>query len=238
VSGAADLVARLAEAGTPPALLGAVAEALFAAEAERRILDGRRRSERDRKARSRAPSRDTAGAQPADGDRTGPDETGPDAADRDGTARDLPAEAVTGPSPDKSPPHPQKLTPNPCVRGSRARRGYHRLPEGWTPERPLPAETRAKVDQWPPGALEDELAALHRWAANAKNEAGRGRKLDWDKAWVNWIERRHDEHFRRIGSGAEGARRHQAGDGLSATTRAANRVFGPAGAGIEPPLPR
>jgi hypothetical protein len=102
----------------------------------------------------------------------------------------------------------------------------------------LPPATRAKADQWPPGALDDELAALHRWAANASDATGRGRKRDWDKAWVNWIERRHDEHFRRTGSGAEGRGRHQAGDGLSATTRAANRVFGPVEPGVEPPFPQ
>jgi hypothetical protein len=87
-------------------------------------------------------------------------------------------------------------------------------------------------------ALADELAALHPWAANARDEQGKGRKRDWDKAWVNWIERRHDEHFGRAGSRAKGAARHQAGDGLSATTRAALRVFGPVEPGDEPPVPR
>jgi len=153
-------------------------------------------------------------------------------ASRDDVTRD------ENPSPDKSPPHPQKLTPNPCVRGARARGGYHRLPEDWRPTRPLPPGTRAKADQWPPGALEDELAALHRWAANAGDAEGRGRKRDWDKAWVNWIERRHDEHFRRTGSGSGGGGRHRARDGLSPTTRAADRVFGSADAGHEPPVPR
>jgi hypothetical protein len=220
----AELVARLAEAGTPPALLAAVAEALFAAQTGLRILDERRRCDRERKARSRG------GA-------------GAPAASRDGAGRDVTDDAVTGghaagPSPDKSPPDPQKLTPNPCVRVPRARQDYHRLPEGWRPTRPLPPSTQAKADQWPPGALAEELAALHRWAANAKDEAGRGRKLDWDKAWVNWIERRHDERFRRTGSGAAGAARHQARDGLSATTRAAVRVFGPPDAGGEGEVPR
>jgi hypothetical protein len=147
------------------------------------------------------------------------------------------------PSPDKSPPDPQKLTPNPCVRDARARAaagrtGYHRLPEGWTPTRPLPPTTQAKADQWPPGAIEEELAALHRWAANAGGGAGKGRKLDWDKAWVTWIERRHDEHFRRTGSGAAGAARHQAPDGLSATSRAALRIFGSSEPGAEGSVPR
>jgi hypothetical protein len=130
------------------------------------------------------------------------------------------------PAPNKSPPDPQKLTPTPHVCETRARGAYHRLPEGWVPTRPLPPKTQAKVDQWPPGAVEDELAALHRWAANAKNEQGKGRKLDWDKAWVNWIERRHDEHYGRHGR-TNGVGRHQPDDGLSPTTRAAIAVFGP-----------
>jgi hypothetical protein len=50
---AADLVAQLAEAGTPPQLLAAVAQELFAGEAERAALASRRQNERDRKARSR-----------------------------------------------------------------------------------------------------------------------------------------------------------------------------------------
>jgi hypothetical protein len=126
---------------------------------------------------------------------------------------------------DKKPPDPKKLNPIPSVCETRARAGdYHRLPEGWEPRKPLPPKTQAKVDQWPPGALGEELAALHRWAANAKNEAGKGRKKDWDAAWVNWIERRHDERYGRERTNGMG--RHQPSDGLSATTRAARDVFG------------
>jgi hypothetical protein len=54
VTSAADLVAQLAEAGTPPHLLAAVAKELFAGEAERASLADRRRHERERKARSRS----------------------------------------------------------------------------------------------------------------------------------------------------------------------------------------
>lgn len=107
------------------------------------------------------------------------------------------------------------------AKAEHTRGDYHRLPEGWTPSRPLPPKTQTKIDQWPPGALEDELAALHRWAANASNEKGKGRKLDWDKAWVNWIERRHDDRYGKTnGRGA-------AADGLGVTARAAIAVFGP-----------
>jgi hypothetical protein len=68
---------------------------------------------------------------------------------------------------------------------------YHRLPEGWAPTRPLPPKLQAKVDLWPPGMLDDQLEALRRWAANAKDEPGKGRKLDWDIALHNWLDR-HD----------------------------------------------
>ncbi len=197
---AADLVAQLAEAGTPPSLLAAVAQELFAGEAERAALAERRRNERERKARSR--------------DITGLAVTARDSAGQDATTPSLNKEG---------PQTPKKLNPSPCVSLSRATDRFHRLPEGWRPTRPLPAKTQAKVDQWPPGVLEDELAALHRWAANAGNEKGKGRKLDWDKAWINWIERRDDEHHGRVRTNGMG--RHQPDDGLSATTRAANRVF-------------
>ena len=91
------------------------------------------------------------------------------------------------------PPTEIKSTPHVCVTPAR---GWHRLPEDWTP-RNLPLPVQAKVDQWPPGALGDELAAFRRWAANAEDKNGKGRKLDWDQAWRNWIARRHDEQYSR-----------------------------------------
>jgi len=242
-----ELVALMAEAGTPPNLLAAIARALFAGEEGRRALDARLRSERARKLRARGRFEpETEEAEGSDGQVTARDVTGESVTARDVTGQHVPARDVPShPSPNKSPPDPQKLTPNPCERDPRAsgrargsaRPGYHRLPEGWRPTRPLPLRTQAKVDQWPPGAIEDELAKLHLWAANAKDEQGRGRKLDWDKAWAKWIERRHDEHFRRTGSGAAGAAGYQARHGGSATMRAADRVFGPLGAGDGPPFP-
>lgn len=168
MSEAAALVAQLAAAGTPPELLAAVAKELFLGEAERQALADRRANERNRKARSRAV-------------------TGQDVTDADDAGRV---------SLDKKAPHtPQKINPIPCVRDAPAR-GWHRLPEDWQP-RPLPAPLQAKVDQWPPGALDDELAGFRRWAANAANTNGKGRKLDWDQAWRNWLARRHDEQHSR-----------------------------------------
>ena len=98
-------------------------------------------------------------------------------------------------------PVPKKASP-PLVKRERAERveGYHRLPDDWTPTRPLPVTTQAKVDQWPPGKFADELAALHRWAANADNARGKGRKLDWDKAFVNWLERADNDWKPRNGT--------------------------------------
>jgi hypothetical protein len=67
------------------------------------------------------------------------------------------------------------------------------MPEGWRPTKPFPAELQAKIDQWPPGKLDDVIACLKRWAANAPDQNGKGRKKDWDKFCWNWLTREHDE---------------------------------------------
>ncbi len=119
-------------------------------------------------------------------------------AERDEVTRDVTRDEVTAPPfLDKKPPHtPQKINPIPCVRDAHEGR-FHRLPDGWSPTKPLPAPLQSKVDLWPPGALADETAALKRWAANAENKNGKGKKLDWDKALWNWLGRRHDERYAR-----------------------------------------
>lgn len=208
----ANMVRRMGEAG---ATAEAIAIAMEEIEALQIALEARRSADRDRKRRQREAQKPT--------NVTGHSE------DSHGTVTPI---SAASPSLDKKPPDPEKLNPTPCVRETRARDGYHRLPEGWQPTRPLPARTQAKADQWPPGAIEDELAAMHRWAANAKNEQGKGRKRNWDTAWANWIERRHDEHYGRRHTNGLG--RHQPDDGLSPTTRAAEFVFGrsaPSGVG-------
>jgi hypothetical protein len=48
LSSAADLVAKLAAAGTPPELLAAVAEQLFAGQAAQTVIDGRKAKDRER----------------------------------------------------------------------------------------------------------------------------------------------------------------------------------------------
>jgi hypothetical protein len=50
MSGAANLVAQLAAAGTPPELLAAVAEQLFAGQTAQAVIDGRKAKDRERKA--------------------------------------------------------------------------------------------------------------------------------------------------------------------------------------------
>jgi hypothetical protein len=145
--------------------------------------------------------------------------------ERDDVTRDVTRDGVTDRvSLDKKEPQtPKKLNPS-RVCETRAR-GWHRLPEGWRPTKAFPAPLQAKVDQWPPGTLDDEIAALKRWAANAEDKNGKGRKLDWDKALWNWLGRRHDERYSRQ-QRTNGMGRNQSNDGLSPTTRAARDVFG------------
>jgi hypothetical protein len=65
---AAELVAQLAAAGTPPELLAAVAQELFAGEIERNQLAERKRGDRERKAAQRLKSRDVTGQDVTDCD--------------------------------------------------------------------------------------------------------------------------------------------------------------------------
>lgn len=68
MSEAASLVAQLAAAGTPPELLGAVAEALFAGEIGMKAIEERREADRQRKASQRSrevTGQDVTGADPS-----------------------------------------------------------------------------------------------------------------------------------------------------------------------------
>ena len=170
----AALIERLIEAGTPAALVAEVAVELARAQAAVEVLESRKAKDRERKRGS---------------------------TEFHGTPRNSTEGAEIRPevSLDKKPPQtPEKIKPIPCVSGKARARGYHRLPEGWQPSRPFPAALQAKLDQWPPGARDDEIATFKRWAANAADQAGKGRKLDWDKALWNWLGRRHDEHYGKI----------------------------------------
>lgn len=103
----------------------------------------------------------------------------------------------------KAPQTPKKINPS-RVCETRAR-GWHRLPADWQPS-PLPATVKAKVDQWPPGALDDELSNFRGWAVNAEDKNGKGRKLNWDQAWWNWIGRQNHEQSRTSANRGSGQR--------------------------------
>jgi hypothetical protein len=171
------LIRRMTEAGAPPE---AIALAVEEIEALQGCLDARRAADRERKRSQREREK---------------------SADVTGHSEDSHNVVQLRVSPDKerSPRPPKEINPIPCVNG-RAR-GYHRLPEGWRPTRAFPPQLQAKLDQWPPGALDDQIACLKRWAANAPDQNGKGRKLDWDKALWNWLTRVHDEKYSRPANG-------------------------------------
>ena len=75
--------------------------------------------------------------------------------------------------------------------------GFHALPDDWAPTRKLSDNCQAKVDQWPPGAFEDELESFRSWAANADPVRGKGLKKDWDDAFANWIRAQHHRYSGR-----------------------------------------
>jgi hypothetical protein len=167
------LIRRMSDAGAPPEAIALAVEEIEALQAS---LDARRVADRDRKRAQREREK---------------------SADVTGHSEDCPETVTPRVFLDKEiPPIPPKeIKPFPCVRVAGAKR-WHRLPENWQP-RALPTPIQSKVDQWPPGTLDDEFAAFRRWAANAEDKNGKGRKLDWDQAWRNWIGRRHDERYSR-----------------------------------------
>lgn len=171
----ATLIRRMTDAGAPPE---AIALAVEEIEAMQAVIDSRRLADRDRK-RAYRESQKSADVLGQSGD-------SPE------TVRDMGFLDK-----EKSPRPPKEINPSHVC--ERRARGWHRLPEDFQP-RPLPAPVQAKVDQWPPGTLGDELASFRRWAANAEDKNGKGRKLDWDQAWRNWIGRRHDDKHKPANS--------------------------------------
>lgn len=101
-----------------------------------------------------------------------------------------------------------------------------RLPEDWEPK-PLTGKTAEMVAAWPAGMIERELAKFKDHFR--KTPGARGRSLDWDASWRNWL-RTADERVPRNDRTNRMAR-HQPADGLSATSRAAMRFLGQAGPG-------
>jgi hypothetical protein len=177
----ATLIRRMTEAGAPPE---AIAIAVDEIEAVQACLDARREADklRKREQRERQKTNDVTG-QSGDSHNVVPLRVSPDK--------------------EKSPKPPKEINPIPCASSARGT-GYHRLPEGWQPTKPYPAELQAKIDQWPPGMLGDQIACLKRWAANAPDQIGKGRKRDWDKALWNWLTRVHDDRFSRIAANGIG----------------------------------
>jgi hypothetical protein len=170
----ATLIRRMSDLGATPEMIALAVEEI---EADRTCLEARRSADRERKREQREREK---------------------AANVTGRGAHVTAETPSPLVPPKVSPKPLSknppISPNPCVNG---RERYHRLPEGWRPTKPIPAAVQAKVDLWPPGTFDDEVAAFKRWAANAENKNGKGKKLDWDKALWNWIGRRHDERYSR-----------------------------------------
>lgn len=76
-----------------------------------------------------------------------------------------------------------------------------RLPADWKPVR-FADDTAARevIDrrgrEWGRAALE----SFRAWAANAEDKSGKGRKLDWQAAWVGWVIRQDKDDGRRNGT--------------------------------------
>lgn len=162
MSEAASLVAQLAAAGTPPDLLAAVAEQLFAGQTARQIVDARRRKDRDRKPRK---SEEVHG----------------------NPRKSTESVEIHGtPAPDKAPPQtPLQInpTPSPPYSSPASRRGT-RLAEDFEP----PADWivwAIKKRGWSREEAIDECECFARyWQAKPGKDAT---KLDWPKTWQNWV---------------------------------------------------
>lgn len=119
------------------------------------------------------------------------------------------------------PPH-KKEKAEAIASGKKVDPRGERLPDDWAPK-PLTGKTAEMVAVWPAGMIERELAKFRDHYR--KTPGARGRSLDWDASYRNWLriadERRPTAHGRTDSMG-----RHQPSDGLSSTARAALQVFG------------
>lgn len=148
-----DLLARLIAVGTPADLIGEVAMLI----AEQKVLEKRRRNERERKAKSR--------------DVTGSHETERDSADSPFLDKE------------KSPRPPKEIKPIP-ERETRTRGTV--LPVGWKPEK-LSRDTisgqiiERRGQEWARRTLE---SFDNHWRAKSGRDAC---KRDWQATWANWV---------------------------------------------------
>ena len=162
VSAAADLVAQLAAAGTPPELLAAVAEQLFAGQSALAVVDARRAKDRKRK---RTPSEEIHGTP------------------RNSTEG---AEIHDDPAPDKVPPqtpHQTNPSPSPPYSPPASRRGT-RLAEDFEPPEDWIAWAMKKRGWSREEAVDECECFIRYWQAKPGREAC---KLDWPKTWQNWV---------------------------------------------------
>ncbi len=169
----AALIRAMAAAGAPSEAIAIAVEAIEAAHSQ---IEAQRASARDRKRRQRA--KDAADGVTVTGQ----------SRDSHGTERDNPS---LSPAPSPS-PHTPQLSPHPHAQPEhtpRARKG-HRLPCDWQPEA-LTGGLADSIENWPPGAIERELARFRDWAASATGQTAL--KSDWQATWRNWLRRAEDD---------------------------------------------
>jgi hypothetical protein len=126
---------------------------------------------------------------------------------------------------------PARAAPKPSLNRkepSNSKRARSVIPDDWLP-RPFGDGTQSRlvVDAWPPGEVDAQLEqfkAHHRSKGNTF--------LDPQDAWSTWV-----LNSRKFGASRDARTnalgRHQSADGLSATARAALKVFGPAGTRVD-----
>lgn len=214
---AADLVARLAKEGIDPSLLAEVAQELFGAEVERKILAERRKNERERKADQRAVSRDVTGQSGTNADvPSGPKTVPPKDINQTPSGTDLPDEASA------SSPVRQPISEAKAIWDEAAGKA------GWPQVRVLSANRQKLL-----GARLREHG-LDGWrAAIAKARASPFLAGADPPSWFTFPWLIKSENFLKLIEGNYDRRtsgntlgRHQPTDGLSSTSRAALQVFG------------
>lgn len=119
-------------------------------------------------------------------------------------------------------PTSQEALPPSSTRKREPKLKPFRLPDGWEPSRFADGTVaREIVDRRGPEWARSALELFRGWAANADDKDGRGRKLNWQLAFANWI----IEQDNRDGNRNETRRDHRpaapAGDGFGAAIRAA-----------------
>lgn len=94
-------------------------------------------------------------------------------------------------------PSPTKQSPSPSPKERGTQKRAHRLPDDWQPDTDLVAEARSKF----PGVnleLETEKFCDHFQSIGGE----RARKVDWRKAWRNWIRKSYEFAPRTGGNGS------------------------------------